>query len=301
MSDRIICGWRVRSDLPLPDTAPWTGPDRAVDIEIRAAAVPAHIGERNAELTYLEIASDGRLLIDASPVARFLVTPDKIVIDTPLDRNAPEWRASLLGPVLAIVCYLRGALPLHASALRIGDRAIAFAGRSGAGKSTLAAALARRGHALVTDDICACIGLPGRPLVLPSYPAIKLTPASLDALSIDGHGLSTIGPDFEKVQWLQPEGYDPSPLPLATVYLIEDAEDGDGDRIIHANGAEGFQRLTAEIYRPPIGHLLLATPRFFSMATQLATEVSIRRLVRGRDLGKLAALVEAIENDLSRA
>ncbi|HEY1506278.1 MAG TPA: hypothetical protein VGF92_18380 [Stellaceae bacterium] len=301
MSDRIICGWRVRSDLPLPETAPWTGPDRAVDIEIRAAAIPAHIGERNAELPYLEIASDGRLLIDAGPVARFLVTPNRIIVDTPLDPDAPDWRACLLGPVLAIVCYLRGTLPLHASALRMGDRAFAIAGRSGAGKSTLAAALARRGYVFVTDDICACTGFPRQPLVQPSYPAIKLTAASLDALGIDGRGLSPIGPDFEKVQLPQPAGYDPSPLPLDAVYLIEDAEDDSEDRIIHTDGVEGFQRVTAEIYRPPIGRLLLAKPRFFAMATQLATGVSIRRLVRRRDLRQLAALVEAIESDLIRA
>jgi len=299
VTDRVICGWRVRSEFPLPETAPWTGPDSPVEISIVSGAVPARVGERAAELPYIEAAPDGRLLIDASPIVRFLVTRERVIVESAHAPDAPEWRASLLGPVLAIICYLRGALPLHASALRIGNRAAAIAGRSGAGKSTLAAALARRGHTLITDDICACIGLPGKPLVLPSYPGMKLSLASLDALHIEARGLQPIGPDFEKVQWLAPIGFDPAPVPLDRVYLLEDAPQGGEDAIIPANGAEGFQRLSAEIYRPPMGRLLLEKPRFFALAAEFARQVSIRRLVRRRDLRALDGVVDAIEADLA--
>jgi hypothetical protein len=300
MTDRVICGWRVRSEFPLPETAPWSGPDSPVDITIASGPVPARLGERAAELPYMEAAPDGRLMIDAAPIVRFLVTRDRVVVETSLAADAPEWRASLLGPVLAIICYLRGALPLHASALRIGHRVAAFAGRSGAGKSTLAAALARRGHSLITDDICACIGFPGPPLVLPSYPGMKLSLASLDALHIERGGLRPIGPDFEKVQWTALGGFDAAPALLDRVYLLEDAtQDHPSNAIIATSGAEGFQRLSTEIYRPPMGRLLLDKPRFFAMAAELARQVSIRRLVRRRDLDTLDSIAAAIEADLA--
>ena len=300
LTDRVICGWRVRSTLSLPETAPWRGADCPPDIEIRRGAVPARLGERTAELSYIETAPDGRLLVDATPIGRFLVTPDCVVVDTPLEASATEWRACLLGPVLAVLCYLRGALPLHASALRIGDRAIAIAGKSGAGKSTLAAALSCRGHPLITDDICACTGLPRRPLVLPTYPAIKIDRVGLDVLDIDSRSLLAIGPDFAKVQLLRLQRFDPTPLPLDIVYLIEDAPEGVDDAVIPANGAEGFRRLSAEIYRPPIGRLLLAKPAFFAMATQLARQVTIRRLVRRSALAGVKALAETIERDATQ-
>lgn len=299
MTDRIICGWRVRSSLPLPETAAWRGPDRPVDIVIRRGAVPARFGERTADLPYMEAAPDGRLLVDATPIGRFQVTPDAVVIDTALAAEAPEWRACLLGPVLAVICYLRGTLPLHASALRIGGRVVAIAGRSGAGKSTLAAALWRRGHALITDDICACTGLPGRPLVLPTYPALKLARASLETIGHDAGGLEKI--DTEKFQWVNEEGFDPTPQPLDRVYLIEDAREGVDDAIVPANGAEAFERLSAEIYRAPIGRLLLAKPAFFAMAAQLAAQVELRRLVRRPDFTRLKALAAAIEADAVRS
>jgi len=301
MTDRIICGWRVRSTLPLPETAPWSGSDRPVDIWIRQGVVHAQLGKRTADLPYIETAADGSLLLDASPIGRFLVTGDTIVVETALSPNAQELRAFLFGPVLAVICYLRGMLPLHACALRVRGRAIAVAGKSGSGKSTIAAALSERGHALITDDICACIQHFDRTLVLPTYPALKLDRASLRAIGIGTGKMTPIGPDFQKVQVMRSRGFDPTPAPLELVYLIEDAPEGNRDVIVSAGGTEGFQRVSAEIYRPPIGRLLLAKSDFFAMATQFATQVTIRRLIRRPDLRQLQALAEAIEVDALRA
>lgn len=57
------------------------------------------------------------------------------------------------GMVVAVHLLLRGHVVLHASAVRVDDVAIAFAGASGMGKSTLATALCRDGCALLTDDV----------------------------------------------------------------------------------------------------------------------------------------------------
>lgn len=57
------------------------------------------------------------------------------------------------GALLAVHLRLRGELVLHASAVQLGDGALAFVGASGMGKSTLAALLCMSGHGLVTDDV----------------------------------------------------------------------------------------------------------------------------------------------------
>lgn len=59
----------------------------------------------------------------------------------------------LTGPILGFLLRLRGSLALHASAVQVGPGAVGFVGAHGAGKSTTAAALARRGCAVVTDDV----------------------------------------------------------------------------------------------------------------------------------------------------
>jgi hypothetical protein len=298
MTDRMICGWRVRSALPLPETVAWLGDNRPVDIEIQRGSVPDRLGERAAELPYVETAPDGRVLFDATPIARYLITSSCVVVDAAIESSVPAWRSYLLGPVLAVICYLRGALPLHASALRVAGRAIAIAGKSGAGKSTLAAALSRRGHSLITDDISVCTGFPQRPLLLPTYSALRLNDASLRALGFESKDLAPVSPDLEKYQLPLPQGFDPAPVPLEAVYLIEEAGE-DRDIIVEATGTEAFERLTAEIYRPPIGRLLLTKPAFFAMATQLATEVAVRRLLRRPGFSRLEAQAQAIEADLS--
>jgi hypothetical protein len=57
------------------------------------------------------------------------------------------------GTLLAFVLTLRGEVVLHASAVQVGDEALAFVGASGMGKSTMATLLCADGARLVTDDI----------------------------------------------------------------------------------------------------------------------------------------------------
>jgi hypothetical protein len=54
--------------------------------------------------------------------------------------------------VLPLVFQARGKEILHASAVRIGQRVVAFCGASEAGKSTIAYGLGRRGHEVWADD-----------------------------------------------------------------------------------------------------------------------------------------------------
>jgi hypothetical protein len=292
MTDHIICGWRVRTWLPLPEAAPWRGPDCPVDIEVRPGTVPAILDKGR----YIEAMPDGRVILDLSPFVRFLVTPNSVVVDTTHSPGAPDWRVRLLGPALGLLCYLRGILPVHACSIRIGNRAIAIAGPSCAGKSTLAAALMLRNHALVTDDICAIASVDGRPVVLPSFPALKIPSDSLKTLEIDPTGLVYVWLDADKFLLPGTDSYNPAPLPLNTLYLLEDACE-DNDAIIPANGANAFERLTAAYYRPEMGRLLYKPSTMFSMAAQLADHVGVRRVVRRTGFAHLSNLATLIEED----
>jgi hypothetical protein len=57
------------------------------------------------------------------------------------------------GALLAWQLYMRGSLVLHASAVQVGDRIIAFVGPSGRGKSTMAAIMCASGARILTDDL----------------------------------------------------------------------------------------------------------------------------------------------------
>ena len=57
------------------------------------------------------------------------------------------------GTLLAVRLLIDGELVLHASAVDVGGRAVAFCGAPGMGKSTLATLLSQAGMPLVTDDV----------------------------------------------------------------------------------------------------------------------------------------------------
>jgi hypothetical protein len=78
------------------------------------------------------------------------------------------------GMLLALHLRLRGELVLHASAVGVGEAALAFVGASGMGKSTMATVLCGAGHPLLTDDVL-CVQLrPDRVMVHPGSTETRL-------------------------------------------------------------------------------------------------------------------------------
>jgi hypothetical protein len=69
-----------------------------------------------------------------------------------------SWQRLLYAQALPLAVQLQGLHVLHASAVCVGDSAVAFLAPSGTGKSTLAANLVARGHGFLTDDVLAVAG-----------------------------------------------------------------------------------------------------------------------------------------------
>lgn len=98
---------------------------------------------------------------DGSHLLRFESTCD-IVVDSRAERvtvhmvdGVPEAMGGVLvgGTVLSYLLMMRGKTVLHASAVDVGGRAIAFVGASGMGKTTLATLMCKDGGLLITDDV----------------------------------------------------------------------------------------------------------------------------------------------------
>ncbi len=124
---------------------------------------------------HLWFRGDGQLDFEVNSEGRHIwASWDRSVLE--------EVTALLLGQVLGFALRLRGTLCLHACVVRIGQQAIAIVGETGAGKSTTAAALARRGHSILSDDIAVLNDRRDRFLVQPGYPRVRLWPKSIKAL-----------------------------------------------------------------------------------------------------------------------
>lgn len=251
MSDRLLCGWRVRSDLPLPEMPPWTGDHREPDIHIRLADVPEAVPDAVHATPLLQIGADGTCRFALRGVGAYLVRAGCEVLVQPAgDPAAPEVRTFLFGTVFGLLVHQRGLLPLHASCVRIGDVAVAFAGPSGVGKSTLAAAFLQRGYDILADDVTVVdVGRPGGPVVLPAFPRLKLWQDAMTAFGIDTAGLETVRPALRKFALPVAERFHAAPLPMAAVYHLETVRDPRHAERRRLRGLEAVTTLHGNVYR----------------------------------------------------
>lgn len=250
--DRIISGLRVRSELPLTALLPWAGaPDHPVDLTIELGLVPP-LPNPAVEHRFLQVDGEGTCRLGVPDVAAYRVTPDgrHVTIEQHGARNPAEARIFLLGTVFAIAVMRQGLLPLHACCVRIGDRAIAFAGESGAGKSTLAAALARRGLPILADDVTVVDLTSGTAIARPAYPSVKLWQESLDHIEVANAGLERVRPALDKYH-LPVAAYCATPLPLAAIINLERIG-GEDSRIRPMSKMASLTLLPAVLYRPQL-------------------------------------------------
>lgn len=162
----LISGLTIESDLELP------GAD-AAHAEAGTCLSIVHAGSRPVppepapgELLQRAFSRNGPLYSTSRDVgdtvtlrihgrADFEISPDRRRVRAFSDPAcAPELLGLLAsGNLLAMVLALRGETVLHASAVELAGRAVAFVAPSGAGKSTLAALACGRGARFVTDDL----------------------------------------------------------------------------------------------------------------------------------------------------
>ena len=255
MTDSLLCGWRVRSSLPLPELLPWTGAgDHPPDLAIALGAASPQTEDPIFSGPLLKIWRDGSSLFTIPAIAAYHIGADgRTVLVEPLGPiDLPSIRAFLFGTVLAILCQRRGLLPLHASCIRFegphGPFAVAFSGSSGAGKSTLAAAFLRHGHAVLSDDLAVLDMAGERAMVLPSLPRLKLWRHSLDQMNRSPDSLERVREALDKYYLPLDRQFCPDALPLAAIFHIARVQDEKHVSREPLKGLQAVLHLTTNIY-----------------------------------------------------
>lgn len=189
---------------------------------------PEHDVERPVDLRF----PDGRLFmsIDRHPEAgyriwaprygRHVVSADGREIRSALPRRTPvAWQRLFFAQTLPLAAALQGLEVLHASAVGVGGRAVAFTAASGTGKSSLAAHLIAAGATFLTDDVLA-IEVGGGGVLAHPGPA-RASVFSHELRSMTPLGRDRLGPRVGAAgkPQLEPAG-GPSPLPLAILHRV---------------------------------------------------------------------------------
>lgn len=208
---------------------------------------------------------------------------------------------ALLGPVMGILLRIRGITCLHASAVAVDGRAIGLVGASGAGKSTTAAAFARLGYSVLTDDVLALTDCDDHFLVRPAYPRIRLWPQSVAGLFGSADALPRMMPGWDKrfLSLQQPSyRFQSESLPLAALYFLEPRGEGDHVSAIEAvNPAEALMTLVSDSFATNFQDKPRRAAEF-DLLSRLVATIPLRRISAPDDLARIDELCSAIAQDV---
>jgi hypothetical protein len=248
------------------------------------------------------VTNGDRVRLDYGPPGLFRVFPDGSEIEW-ISRNGPcpeAVRRDVRRRVIPVALLRRGLLTLHASAVAIGDDAVAFVGAGGFGKSALAARFAASGGRVVADDLLTLetgddVRIRGDGDRLRLRADVAESMALRDGHPVDGDGRVEIplgggeerGPlRLSAIYLLTPVPRDPSSPPVRRVRLPGPASAGALRNQVPvprpavpggADGADG--RLEREVR---------------DRCRELADRVPVYRLDLVRDLGRLAEAEEVL-------
>ena len=163
---------------------------------------------------------------------RHLVSPDgtKILSVLP-QRMLLGWQRLFFAQALPLAAVLHGLEVLHASAVVVDGRAIAFTAASGTGKSSLGAHFVAAGATFLTDDVLALEDCDGGPIAHPGI--ARLSVGAHELASMDGIGRERLGfraGSSDKV-YVEPQAQS-SAVPLRALFRLYRAATFDQVRIL---------------------------------------------------------------------
>ena len=168
-----VCGLLVEANQAIPALTPHDAEAHPVSLRITFGPDPTwpDIAKPDSSLPFYAstiVNDDDVPLLRAWTYQRgaFIRLMHDTGADCLVDRSGAHiwmaWPSTAIDPhvfllehVIAFVLRLQGVTCLHAAVVVVGRHATALAGPPGVGKSMLAAALARCGHRVLTDDVAA--------------------------------------------------------------------------------------------------------------------------------------------------
>jgi hypothetical protein len=329
-------GLLIHSNLPLPGLPHALVGARSPDLAVHIATPPILSGgdaPDTEELTYVSSLTDPsgqpafhiwtsrrshllRLAYSDGTQFWFDRPRQNLWVTWPENLSLESTLSYLLGPVLGLLLRLRGVTCLHASAVALDDQSVLFVGSAGAGKSTTAAALAKLGHAVLSDDIVALSTAPPLPAlngspdhaaarelftlyVLPAYPHLSLWPDSVKMIYGSAASLPLLSPDWDKCRLsLGTDGtrFESRSLPVGAVYLLDGRGPDPAPYVRPARGQTSLLSLVANTYANNLLDRELRAQEF-AVLDRLAASVPIRVLTPHQDSSRLDRLCAVILRD----
>lgn len=224
----------------------------------------------------------------------------KIVVDPVEGVDDRIVKLLVAGSGLGVLLHQRKRVTLHASAVAIGDGAVAFVGEKGMGKSTTATAFMKEGYPVLTDDVLAIDTSTAFPQVTPGGRHFKLWPdAAAATLDSDAENLSALYPGYPKKGYSAPGG-PASSFPLKCIYLLGyDDENEEGlPRVDVPSPTNAYMQVTLNSYALRFLKKTGIDKWYFDSVAEIVKSVPVRILVREYSTKKIKDTIEFVEKDV---
>ena len=303
-----LYGLTLTSAVPLPCPSvdqPVVSPDIALlecgSTEIVQACGQTRISFQENGFWQSGIFADGSAHVVWKDHFEFVVSADaKQVLWRKLQDVSNEvFFTYFLGQVLSYCLLTRGIEPLHATAMVVGDQAVAFLGDSGAGKSTLAATFLQKGHTLLTDDVLALKFRGESVWVWPGIARVKLNPDSADAVFCGRRSIPMNSFTTKMIFPLSDSQHGDREVPLRVLYVLPHKPSKSRIMIRRLSGRYSFLPIVKNTFNDTVLHPDRLKQQF-AFAAKLASLIPIKRLSYPRRLDMLPAVADAILADISQ-
>jgi hypothetical protein len=298
INDLTFCGWRVHSELSLPELCKWTGDVREPDVTISYAdsRVCCERSSPDAQPLSLltHVCPDGAWCLNVPTVGKFIVRRGKEILISPTRfASAGDLRLFALGPALAICCAQRRLLPIRATTMVRRDGAVAICGEPGVGKSAVSLLLSLSEYKLLSDGLSVLVP-PAESRctkALATHPFFFLWRAATDALGIVSTELAQPRQCLEKfVCAINSDRFDPylsTELGHIVILVRRSAMSTSMASLVDAE--EVFRRLQRFVYFQHSHHWSINTSNVFLSLKDVAatTRVHTIAMENERDAAKV--------------
>jgi hypothetical protein len=221
-----VHGYLVASDIALatakgntdatPDLVLCRGGSRPVPRAVCEGHELARLEDERQQVYYSMTRRAGQLRLRFGGTCEFDADACLTNVTHHVDPGADEGLVAVLasGTLLAVRLVLDGKLALHASAVGVNGRAVAFVGASGMGKSTLAALLCTAGGLLLTDDVLHVSDPGSSPVAWPGSAECRLRHRATSITEFYG-GIARVRETADGRTAVAPHMSATDPLPLA--------------------------------------------------------------------------------------
>lgn len=291
----------VDADLDLGKAAAAWLRVAGADVVVRRGEVPETLAGVKAEGAAWQCVP-GRVLVKPPSGMRFLVEGgDTIRYATDPGVDDVDVRLFLLGSTWGALMLQRDLLPLHASAVQVGEDVFGFTGDPGSGMSTLAAALAARGRGFFADDMLVLDPASVEPAPhCWGFGDLKLWPDSVAMTgAAAGQRIRTTGGLGKR--YAVPFAQSPRMSGrLRKLYGLALGSTDTPCRIEKLAGRRSLRSLSDAVYGTRFAFAIVGRPRLLRWLAAVVRNVSVRRLEHPVEPSRFAAVVAHVDDDLLR-